>query len=131
MLVSELDGDAQHDLPYLVADIGGGSTELASDTEGVESARSLDVGCVRLSERHLRSDPPDREEVEAAWADVEAALAGASVPIPLAGSLIGLAGSVTTAAAIHLAIPEYDDSRPASRAGRRHRSRGSSAALRC
>jgi exopolyphosphatase / guanosine-5'-triphosphate,3'-diphosphate pyrophosphatase len=61
--------------PYLVVDIGGGSTEFVFGTSEVEAARSVDIGCVRLTERHLRSDPPSPEQVAAAVADIDAALA--------------------------------------------------------
>jgi exopolyphosphatase/guanosine-5'-triphosphate,3'-diphosphate pyrophosphatase len=97
-------------LPYLVADIGGGSTELVLGQSTVEAACSVDVGCVRLTERHIGSDPPTPAQVAAARADVVAALDAASdvVPIGVAGSVIGLAGSVTTVAAIYLGLPTYD-----------------------
>ena len=96
--------------PYLVVDIGGGSTELASGTAAVDAACSIDVGSVRLSERHFRSDPPRIGEVKAARAEIEAALSYATtvVPISAAGSMVGLAGSVTTVAAIYLGLAEYD-----------------------
>jgi exopolyphosphatase/guanosine-5'-triphosphate,3'-diphosphate pyrophosphatase len=61
--------------PYLVVDIGGGSTEFVLGTGDVEAARSVDIGCVRMTERHLRSDPPSPEQVAAAVADIDAALA--------------------------------------------------------
>jgi exopolyphosphatase / guanosine-5'-triphosphate,3'-diphosphate pyrophosphatase len=98
--------------PYLVVDIGGGSTELVLGSTEVERAQSVDVGCVRLSERHFRSDPPTAAQVVAARVDVEAALdlAGETVPLQAAGSLIGLAGSVTTVGAIYLGLPAYDAS---------------------
>ncbi|PZF79753.1 Ppx/GppA phosphatase family protein [Jiangella anatolica] len=97
--------------PYLVVDIGGGSTELAlGGGDGVTAARSVDIGCVRLTERRFRSDPPTSEQVAAARADIEAALdeAAAVVPVADARTLVGLAGSVTTVAAIHLGLAEYD-----------------------
>jgi exopolyphosphatase / guanosine-5'-triphosphate,3'-diphosphate pyrophosphatase len=96
--------------PYLVADIGGGSTELAVGTTAPVSACSIDVGCVRLSERHFDSDPPDTAQVGAARDEIEAALddAMAEAPIWAARSLIGLAGSVTTVAAIYLRLTRYD-----------------------
>ena len=62
--------------PYLVVDIGGGSTEFVVGTHGVTACTSTDVGCVRLTERHLASDPPTAEEVAAARADAEAAMDG-------------------------------------------------------
>jgi exopolyphosphatase/guanosine-5'-triphosphate,3'-diphosphate pyrophosphatase len=99
--------------PYLVVDIGGGSTELVLGSAGVEAATSVDVGCVRLTERHLTADPPAAEQIKAAEADVLAAieLARATVPLERARTFVGLAGSVTTVAAIALGLPEYDSAR--------------------
>ncbi|MGY1842278.1 Ppx/GppA phosphatase family protein [Modestobacter sp. SYSU DS0875] len=97
--------------PFLVVDIGGGSTEFVlGDAAGVRAARSVDVGCVRLTERHLHSDPPPPDEVQGAEADVRAALdlVRASVPVREAVTLVGLAGSVTTVAALALELPGYD-----------------------
>ncbi len=96
--------------PYLVVDIGGGSTEFVLGTSAPEASRSVDVGCVRMTERHVRHDPPTREEVQAIVADVDAAISRAAEAVPLgeARTLVGLAGSVTTAAALALALPEYD-----------------------
>jgi exopolyphosphatase / guanosine-5'-triphosphate,3'-diphosphate pyrophosphatase len=97
------------DGPFLVMDIGGGSTELVLGTDHVVAACSVDIGCVRLTERHLRSDPPSPAEVAAARADVDAALAEAAsvVPVEQARTAIGLAGSVTTVAALVLDLPSY------------------------
>ncbi|WP_406000402.1 exopolyphosphatase [Streptomyces sp. NBC_00829] len=94
----------------LVVDIGGGSTEFVVGREHVEAARSVDIGCVRLTERHVRSDPPAADEVAAIRADVAAALdhAEESVPISDARTLVGLAGSVTTVAGIALGLGAYD-----------------------
>ncbi|CAM5541947.1 Ppx/GppA family phosphatase [Streptomyces tanashiensis] len=91
-------------------DIGGGSTEFVVGNKHVEAARSVDIGCVRLTERHVRHDPPTAEEVAAIRADVRTALdlAAETVPIDTAETLVGLAGSVTTVAAIALGLPEYD-----------------------
>ncbi|MEE1755923.1 Ppx/GppA phosphatase family protein [Streptomyces sp. SP18CS02] len=102
----ELTGD---DL-YLVVDIGGGSTEFVVGDTHVRAARSVDIGCVRLTERHVRQDPPAREELAAVRADVRAALdlAEETVPLREARTLVGLAGSVTTVAAIALGLQEYD-----------------------
>ncbi len=99
--------------PYLVVDLGGGSTELVRGTDHVEAARSVDVGCVRMTERHLASDPPTAEEVAAATRDVDAALDLAESTVPLEGiaALVGLAGSVTTITAHVLRLPAYDASR--------------------
>ena len=101
------------DGPFLVIDIGGGSTELVLGTTAVEAARSVDVGCVRLTERHLAGDPPDAAQVAAAEADVDAALALVRevVPVERARTAVGLAGSVTTVAALALELPAYDAQR--------------------
>lgn len=96
--------------PYLVIDIGGGSTEFVLGTTGPTAAISTNVGCVRMTERHLISDPATPQQIAAATADIDAAidLAYSAVPIAQANSLIGLAGSVTTVAAIALGLSEYD-----------------------
>ena len=97
-------------LPALVVDIGGGSTEFVIGTSTPERAVSVDIGCVRMTERHLRSDPPTREEIRLARQDIEAAVAVAfdQVPPDAAASLVGLAGTVTTVSAMALDLPEYD-----------------------
>ena len=99
--------------PYLVIDIGGGSTELVRGTTAVDASFSMDVGCVRLTERHLRDDPPTSAQVTAARADVDAALDEALAAVPTADvrTAIGLAGSVTTVAAIAHRLPAYDPER--------------------
>ena len=99
--------------PYLVVDIGGGSTEFVLGTTQPEAARSVDIGCVRMTERHLQSDPPTREEIAAATADIDAAIALAARDVALqdARSIIGLAGSVTTVAALVLGLDRYDPAR--------------------
>jgi exopolyphosphatase/guanosine-5'-triphosphate,3'-diphosphate pyrophosphatase len=99
--------------PYLVVDIGGGSTELVLGSDAVTAARSVDVGCVRMTERHLHDDPPTADQVAAARADVEAAVALAAerVDVAAAATLVGLAGSVTTVAAMALDLPAYDRDR--------------------
>jgi exopolyphosphatase/guanosine-5'-triphosphate,3'-diphosphate pyrophosphatase len=97
--------------PFLVVDIGGGSTEFVlGDAGGVRAAHSVDVGCVRLTERRLHGDPPLPAEIAAAEADIRAALelVRAVVPVDQAASLVGLAGSVTTVAALALELPAYD-----------------------
>ena len=114
--------------PYLVVDIGGGSTEfVVGDRQpmsgrgagagaggpGGVSAVSVDIGCVRLTERHMHCDPPRPDEVRAAAADIDAALdtvAGA-IPVADARTLVGLAGSVTTVAGLALGLGEYDPAR--------------------
>lgn len=102
--------------PYLVVDIGGGSTEFVVGVEHARAALSVDIGCVRLTERHLRDaagDPPSAPALEAVVADIEAALdrVEAEVPVREAHTLVGLAGSVTTVAGIALDLPEYDPER--------------------
>ncbi|GAA3473788.1 Ppx/GppA phosphatase family protein [Nonomuraea roseola] len=101
--------------PYLVVDIGGGSTEFVVGSESVEGALSVDIGCVRLTERHLRDagDPPEAAALERVVADIEAALdrVEAEVPVRRARTLVGLAGSVTTIAGIALDLPAYDPER--------------------
>ena len=149
--------------PYLVVDIGGGSTEFVLGGEQPGGARpgsprpgaataggsgaaggsaaavgraagsaaavglavgqppagpaltavSVDIGCVRMTERHLRCDPPTEPEIAAATADIDAAIATAAARVPAerAHTLIGLAGSVTTVAGIALGLPGYDASR--------------------
>ena len=97
--------------PFLVVDIGGGSTEFVlGDADGVRAAHSVDIGCVRLTERHLHGDPPTSDEIQRAEADIRAALAEVveRVPVAGAGSLVGVAGSVTTVAALALQLPAYD-----------------------
>jgi exopolyphosphatase/guanosine-5'-triphosphate,3'-diphosphate pyrophosphatase len=122
--------------PYLVVDIGGGSTEFvvgdgqapaerapaerapadlitgAVGPTGV-SAVSVDIGCVRLTERHLHSDPPRPAEISAAAADIDAALdaVARALPVDTARTLVGLAGSVTTVAGLALGLGEYDSAR--------------------
>jgi exopolyphosphatase/guanosine-5'-triphosphate,3'-diphosphate pyrophosphatase len=102
------------DQPRLVVDIGGGSTEFVRGVDTVLAARSVDIGCVRMTERHLRDDPPTTAQIEAAGADiianVDAALDTVD-PQRHAGSLIGLAGSVTTVAALALGLNSYQPQR--------------------
>ncbi|PTM97871.1 Ppx/GppA phosphatase family protein [Streptomyces sp. VMFN-G11Ma] len=114
----ELTGSDHLDRPYLVVDIGGGSTEFVVGDEQVRGARSVDVGCVRMTERHLVrdgavTDPPAEEQIAAVRADIERALdlAEESVPLREARTLVGLAGSVTTVSAIAQELPEYDSRR--------------------
>ncbi|MER7726535.1 Ppx/GppA phosphatase family protein [Streptomyces sp. NPDC096323] len=111
----ELSGRDDLAKPYLVVDIGGGSTEFVVGDDRVRAARSVDIGCVRMTERHLVrdgeiSDPPTAGQVEAIRADVAAALdlAEETVPLTSAATLVGLAGTVTTVAAIALGLKEYD-----------------------
>ncbi|MEU7168873.1 Ppx/GppA phosphatase family protein [Streptomyces morookaense] len=111
----ELAGRADLSGPYLVFDLGGGSTEFVVGDGHVRAARSVDIGCVRMTERHLVvdgevTDPPTPAQIAAIRADVEAALdlVERTVPIAEAHTLVGLAGSVTTVAAIALGLQEYD-----------------------
>jgi exopolyphosphatase / guanosine-5'-triphosphate,3'-diphosphate pyrophosphatase len=98
--------------PYLVVDLGGGSTELVlGDRDGVRHAESLDMGSVRMTERHLHSDPPTDTEIAAAIADIDALLDATTVPLDRARTLIGLAGTMTTLAALALGLSEYDRDR--------------------
>lgn len=101
------------DGPFLVIDIGGGSTEFVLGTSKVEAARSVDIGCVRFTERHLVSDPPTAEQIAAARMDVDDALSQvlAVVPAEQARTAIGLAGSVTTVAALALGLSTYQPER--------------------
>lgn len=100
----------RHPGPFLVVDIGGGSTELVLGATSVVAAASMDVGSVRLTERHLHDDPPTPEQVAAASRDVVAALDAAARVVPLgrAATLVGLAGSVTSVTAHALDLDTYD-----------------------
>src|SRR5689334_4669738 len=96
--------------PYLVVDIGGGSTEFVAGTEKPEGAVSIDIGCVRITEQFLHTDPPAPEELSAAVSVVRDHLADVDRVVPGAASartLVGLAGTVTTMAAVELGLPEY------------------------
>ena len=100
--------------PYLVTDIGGGSTEFVlGGPEGVSGARSVNIGCVRMTERHLHGDPPAHAEIAAATADIDSALdlVAVSIPAGQARTLVGLAGSVTTVGGIALGLQRYDSER--------------------
>jgi exopolyphosphatase/guanosine-5'-triphosphate,3'-diphosphate pyrophosphatase len=92
-----------------VVDIGGGSTEFVVGTTSVEQAISVDIGCVRMTERHLRDDPPTPAQIAAAEADVDAAVTRAldAVPGRSARTVVGLAGSVTTVTALALGLEAY------------------------
>jgi len=96
--------------PFLVVDIGGGSTEFVFGTSTVEAARSVNIGCVRMTERHFASDPATSEQIELARTDIQAAIAQAAavVPITKAKTLVAVAGTATTVAAAALELPEYD-----------------------
>lgn len=114
----ELTGRDDMTRPYLVVDIGGGSTEFVVGDDHVRAARSVDIGCVRMTERHLVSDgavtdPPTEDQIAAMRADIERALdlAEETVPLREARTLVGLAGSVTTVSSIAQDLPEYDADR--------------------
>jgi exopolyphosphatase/guanosine-5'-triphosphate,3'-diphosphate pyrophosphatase len=94
----------------LVADIGGGSTELVRGGNGPLQSFSMDVGCVRMTERHLHDDPPTGPQIDATVADIRAAVsvARAHVPLDPRVTFIGVAGTVTTIAAIALGLDRYD-----------------------
>jgi exopolyphosphatase/guanosine-5'-triphosphate,3'-diphosphate pyrophosphatase len=96
--------------PFLVVDIGGGSTEFVFGTSSVETARSVNIGCVRMSERHFANDPASAEQVELARTDIQEAIAiaAAEVPITQAKTLVAVAGTATTVAAAALELDEYD-----------------------
>ncbi|GAA3631630.1 Ppx/GppA phosphatase family protein [Lentzea roselyniae] len=106
--VADLDPDEG---PFLVTDLGGGSTEfvLGSGTE-VEAARSMDIGCVRLTERFIRSDPPALAEIEEAEAFARAAIKEAFeiVPVEKTKTWIGVAGTVTTLSALVQGLEVYN-----------------------
>ena len=106
---------ATHDIhisqaPYLVVDIGGGSTEFVFGHENVEASRSVDIGCVRMSERHFHADPPTPTEIALTVTDIRVAIASAAaaVPITQAKTLIAVAGTATTVAAAALDLDRYD-----------------------
>jgi len=96
--------------PFLVVDIGGGSTEFVLGDRAPLAARSVDVGCVRMTERHGFSGRPDRARIDAAIADIDSAIARARevVPLELAATFVAVAGSATTIAAMALGLPAYD-----------------------
>lgn len=96
--------------PYLVVDIGGGSTEFVLGTTEVEYAKSVNIGCVRMSERHLNKAPQDPLAIQKAIQDIDEAIAEAAYIVPLkeAKTLIAVAGTATTVAAAALGLNEYD-----------------------
>lgn len=94
--------------PVLVVDIGGGSTELILGDASPQVACSLDIGSVRLHERHVRSDPASMQDVQACVRDIDEALESAPVDIAAAASVVGVAGTITTVAAGVLDLPAYD-----------------------
>ena len=106
--VGELDSAAE---PFVVVDLGGGSTEtVIGDSSGVKASFSADIGCVRLTERCLHSDPPTAGEIAAARAAVRAQLARTFevVPVQDARTWVGVAGTFTTLAALAHRLDVYD-----------------------
>ena len=100
----------QSDGPFLVVDIGGGSTEFVYGDKKVISAKSVNIGCVRMSERHLNTQPPTMAQISEAIVDIDIAITQAAsvVPITTAKTLVAVAGTATTVAAAALNLPEYD-----------------------
>ena len=100
----------QSEAPFLVVDIGGGSTEFVIGSTEVLAAKSVNIGCVRMSERHLNQQPPSAVQVQAAIADIDRAIAEAArdVAITTAKTLIAVAGTATTVAAAALELTAYD-----------------------
>lgn len=99
-----------HESPFLVVDIGGGSTEFVFGHTEVEFAKSVNIGCVRISERHFHCDPASGQEIKDATADIASAIAQAAavVPITTAKTLVAVAGTATTVAAAALGLNKYD-----------------------
>lgn len=108
-------GDLDHALgPFLIVDIGGGSTEFIVGTDRVEGVISIDVGCVRLTEKLLGHDPPLPEELSACISLVDAHLDDVVREVPAvadARTLVGLAGTITTVAAVEIGLVTYDRDR--------------------
>ena len=100
----------QSDAPFLVVDIGGGSTEFVFGSERVDFAKSVNIGCVRMSERHLNTQPPSMAQIAQAIVDIDIAItqAAAVVPITTAKTLVAVAGTATTVAAAALELTDYD-----------------------
>jgi exopolyphosphatase / guanosine-5'-triphosphate,3'-diphosphate pyrophosphatase len=99
--------------PVVVIDIGGGSTEFVRGVVQADQRASVDIGCVRLTERYLRRDPAMQAQIAAATRAIDAGIAQASESVDLRaiGTLVGVAGSVTTVAAIAHGLPRYDPAR--------------------
>ncbi len=107
----ELDRVGGAESPVLVVDIGGGSTEFVIRPEERILSQSLDIGSVRLTERHLADDPPTARQIRAVTADADQALDNLDVPIEAARTLVGVAGTITTMGAMVLDLPVYDRDR--------------------
>lgn len=105
--VGELDPAAA---PFVVVDLGGGSTEVVLGSQNVDASYSMDIGCVRLTERCLHSDPPTADEIAAARAVVREALGEAlrEVPVEQGRTWVGVAGTMTTLAALARRMTTYD-----------------------
>jgi exopolyphosphatase/guanosine-5'-triphosphate,3'-diphosphate pyrophosphatase len=95
--------------PFLVVDIGGGSTEFVLGTTEPQALISVDMGCVRLTERHLTTDPPTHEQIEACFADVRQSLTTVkkAIDVSRARLMVGLAGTVTTLASLKQGLKSY------------------------
>lgn len=98
------------DAPFLVVDIGGGSTEFVLGERSVQSAISVDIGCVRMTERHFTNDSPTEQEIASTRLDIDRAIdqVETEVPISSARTLVAVAGTATTVAAAALKLPSYD-----------------------
>ena len=97
--------------PFLVVDIGGGSTEFIVGTDEVEGVMSVDIGCVRLTEKFLEHDPPQPEELTASISFADTYLEDVVREVPAAAearTLVGLAGTITTVAAVEIGLATYD-----------------------
>jgi len=101
------------DAPFLVVDIGGGSTEFVLGSTGPEQLISVDMGCVRMTERFLRDDPPSTASIDACSAEIERLLGQVreAVDVARARTMLGLAGTVTTLACMHVGLDHYDPSK--------------------
>ena len=114
MMFRGVTAERELDAGTVIVDVGGGSTELvAGEPDGVRWHDSLDIGSVRLTERFLRSDPPTKDELDAC-ADAVRALLAERVPDELRSgtrSAVGVAGTITSIAALALGLKEYDRDR--------------------
>jgi exopolyphosphatase/guanosine-5'-triphosphate,3'-diphosphate pyrophosphatase len=109
--VRGVEGHEKAIAPELVVDVGGGSTEFVIDIDGRIVGQSLDIGSVRMTERYLVADPPTADEIATAREAIEQSLAALTVPIARARTLVGVAGTVTTVAAMSLGLDVYDSAR--------------------
>ncbi len=106
-------GQSANGAPFLIIDLGGGSTEFVVGTSAPEALISTQMGCVRMSERHLKTDPPSPAELQACFVDVRRELARVREVIEpgRARTVLGLAGTVTALSALQLGLTHYDASR--------------------